>query len=204
MANGVVMGFPADRFEPPPPRYEEEPTFVPATPDPELFPCSNSGQKLHPLYNSDSAPIIQMESITSSNIASSNNTTISANWHLTFSLKNPNKFASIHYKKIQVSVFNEDKRLSYGDVDYFYQGKREEGRMNVEISGLVVKLEKQKMNDASEMVLIYVILDAVVLLESKFTKIRWQVLEANCGDVKVRPPMSLKLDGSRRCNVNLQ
>lgn len=103
---------------------------------------------------------------------------------------------------IQASVSDRDKRLSSGNLDYFYQDKRERGHINVEISGFVVNLEKQRMNDAGQVVL-SLKLNAMVWLASEYVKNSWQVLEANCGDVKVRPPMSLKLDGSGRCNVYL-
>lgn len=222
--NGVVMGFPADYFETPP-RYEE-PTITTAAERP--LPCNNADEKPHPcvkwliltlfvitmiffmlafsgfyLTYQNKAPYIRIESITPSNINASPNTTISSNWRLTFSVDNPNKFASIHYKKIQVSVFYKDKHLSSGNVDYFYQDEKEEGRMNVDILGLVMNMEKEKMNEADEMV-VSLKLDAVVWFETKFMKNHWQLLEANCGDVKVRPSMNLTLDGSGRCNTNLQ
>ncbi|XVE93685.1 hypothetical protein REPUB_Repub01dG0215400 [Reevesia pubescens] len=215
--NRVVMGFPAD--------YRRT-TSVTTTPD--LEPCNDPDQNLHPclkyfistlivifflffllafsvFYLTYRAPIIQIESITPSNITSSsnnNNTNISTNWHLTFSLDNPNKYASIHYKKIQVSVFDKDKRLSSAYVDNFYQDKSKKGRMNVDILGLIV-MGTQKINDAGEMVFTLK-LDAVVWFETKSIKTNWHLLEANCGDVRVRPSMRLTLDGSGRCNVNLQ
>ncbi|XP_022762302.1 uncharacterized protein LOC111308254 [Durio zibethinus] len=145
-------------------------------------------------YLKNGAPIIQIESITPSKIASFNNNTIFTDWLLAFSLENPNKYVSIRYKKIQVSASDRDKRLSSGNVDYFYQDKREVGRMNVEILGLVFNLE-EKINEAGEMVFTLK-LDAVVWLEKKYMKNHWQLLEANCGDVRIRPSMSLTLDGS--------
>ncbi|XVF45336.1 hypothetical protein PTKIN_Ptkin02bG0197800 [Pterospermum kingtungense] len=216
----VVMGFPVDHFWPPPPRYEE-PTTVTATSEPLpqeklhlsvkwliltsiviLFLFLSLGLFFY-LRHQSRAPVIQIESITPSNVTSSNSTTISTNWHLTFSLRNPNRYASIHYRMIQVSVSDKDKRLSSGNLDYFYQDKTERGHISVEIFGLVLNLEKQKMNDAGE-IMLSLKLDAMVWLETEYMKNRWQVLEASCGDVRVRPSMNLTLDGSGRCNVNLQ
>ncbi|OMO75587.1 Avr9/Cf-9 rapidly elicited protein [Corchorus olitorius] len=153
----VVMGYPANYFQIIRPRHDA----IIRTPEP---PCDNPGhEKRHPclkwltvcLFSTvallsllvffgyyfstyrNKNPDIKIESITATHVkAFPNNTnTVSADWHLTFFLDNPNTFASISYKKIQVSVFDGDERVSFGSLDSFDQKKGEEGRMNMQIYG---------------------------------------------------------------------
>ncbi|KAB2091724.1 hypothetical protein ES319_A03G212100v1 [Gossypium barbadense] len=138
-------------------------------------------------YQQSNPPIIRIESIVAFNIT---------NWLITLSLKNPNKYASIHYEKIQVSVSEfGDKWRVICPVDEFDQVENGETLMDVDVFGLVMY---------SKMVEVVLKMDAVVCLQAKYMQKHWQMLEVDCGGVVVRPRMNTTVGRSSRCNVRLR
>ncbi|KAK9279297.1 hypothetical protein L1049_012976 [Liquidambar formosana] len=72
------------------------------------------------------SPVFRLNSASLSSFNLFVDSQITANWNVTFYVRNPNRWASIAYDVTQASVFYEDQLLSAGTISPFQQGRREQ------------------------------------------------------------------------------
>ncbi|KAL6966771.1 hypothetical protein U1Q18_032564 [Sarracenia purpurea var. burkii] len=157
-------------------------------------------------------PDVQVDSVTLSNFNLSSST-VTGNWDVRFTVRNPNHKITLHYERIEASVFYKDESLSDTTVTPFVQGTKNQTAMRATFAAASAYLDKKFVDGINgdmtsrSSVIFNVRMLARVRFKAGWWRARERFLRVYCGDLTVGISSNSTggklVGGARQCRVGL-